>query len=274
MWTEMKYFKKNTKNDHIDAVLLLTVAITATSVLATTTSLSSFPITSSIAIPAASATPATTTGNATNTTTTTTTASQPELSPQPIYEERSPPGDITPINETHGIFTFSGNGMLTLPNTTETINTTHNGTAVASFTTTSAQGKETIRTEDGEIATVTLYEIVQFSNPALGVEGKGIVTAVFHTDSTGVLAPLNGTIAVGVDEISPTGESHITLWKWESGIPLSTGSTATAEDSPPMETPTATDVTADDNTAATAPVGEEEEQQTTTTIPAPTPLLE
>ena len=218
----MKYFKKNTKNDHIGAVLLLTVAITATAVLATTTSLSSFPITSSIAIPAASATPATTTGNATNTTTTTTTtASQPELSPQPIYEERSLPGAITLINETHGIFTFSGKGMLTLPNTTETINTTHNGTAVVSFTTTSGQGKETIRTEDGEIATVTIYEIVQFSNPALGVEGKGIVTAVFHTDSTGVLAPLNGTIAVGVDEISPTGESHITLWKWESGIPLS-----------------------------------------------------
>ena len=218
----MKYFKKNTKNDHIGAVLLLTVAITATAVLATTTSLSSFPITSSIAIPAASATPATTTGNATNTTTTTTTAaSQPELSPQPIYEERSSPGAITLINETHGIYTFSGNGMLTLPNTTETINTTHNGTAVVSFTTTSAQGKETIRTEDGEIATVTIYEIVQFSNPALGGERKGIVTAVFHTDSTGVLAPLNGTIAVGVDEISPTGESHVTLWKWESGIPLS-----------------------------------------------------
>ncbi len=208
------------------------------------------------------------------TATTTTTTSQPELSPQPIYEERSPLGAITLINETHGIFTFSGNGMLTLPNTTETINTTHNGTAVVSLTTTSAQGKETIRTEDGEIATVTVYEIVQFSTPALGGEGKGIVTAVFHTDSTGVLAPLNGTIAVGVDEISPTGESHVTLWKWESGIPLSTGSTATAEDSPPMETPTATDVTADDNTAATAPVGEEEEQQTTTTIPAPTPLLE
>ena len=219
----MKYFKKNTKNDHIGAVLLLTVAITATAVLATTTSLSSFPITSSIAIPAASATPATTTGNATNTTTTTTAASQPELSPQPIYEERSSPGAITLINETHGIFTFSGNGMLTLPNTTETINTTHNGTAVVSFTTTSSQGKETIRTEDGEIATVTIYEIVQFSNPALGGEGKGIVTAVFHTDSTGMLAPLNGTIAVGVDEISPIGESHVTLWKWESGIPLSHG---------------------------------------------------
>jgi hypothetical protein len=218
--SEMKKYFKNTENIYLAAVLVLTVAITTTAVLATTTtSLSSFPITSSIAIPAASATPATT-GNATNTTTTTT--SQPELSPQPIYEERSPPGTTTSINETHGILTYSGNGMLTLPNTTQTINTTHNGTAVLSFTTTSGQGKETIRTEDGETATATVFEIVQFNNPtALGGEGKAIVTAIFQTNSTGVLAPLNGMIAVGIDEISPTDESHITLWKWESGIPLS-----------------------------------------------------
>ena len=253
----MKKYFKNTKNSYLAAVLLLTVAITTTAMLATTTSLSSFPITSSIVIPAA-ATP-TTTDNATNTTsTTTTTASQPELSPQPIYEERSPLGAITPINETHGIFTYSGNGMLTLPNTTETINTTHNGTAVVSFTTTSAQAKQTIRTEDGETATITAYEIIQLNNPAaLGVEGKGIVTAVFQTNSTGVLAPLNGTIAVGVDNVSPTGESQITLWKWESGIPLPTSSTTDAEETPQMNTTmttmtNATTTTAPDTNATTA----------------------
>ena len=222
----MKYFKMDRKNNYLAAVLVLTVAITTTALLATS-SLSLFPITSNIAIPTASATPATT-GNATNTTSTTTTASQPELSPQPIYEERSPPGAITPINETHGIYTYSGNGMLTLPNTTQTINTTHNGTVVTSFTTLSGHGKETIRTEDGETATATVFEIVQLKNPAaLGGEGKGIVTAVFQTNSTGVLAPLNGTIAVGVDEFSLTQESHITFWKWESGIPLPTATTTT-----------------------------------------------
>jgi hypothetical protein len=111
--------------------------------------------------------------------------------------------------------------MLTLPNATQTINTTHNGTAVISFMTSSGYGKETVRTENGETATATMYEIVQLNNPAaLGGEGKGIVTAVFQTNSTAMLAPLNGTIAVGIDEISPTNESHITLWKWESGIPL------------------------------------------------------
>ncbi len=213
-----KYFKENIKNNYVTAVLVLTVAITTTAVLTTTmaTSLSPFPITSGIAIPAA-ATPATT-GNATNTTSTAT--SQPELSPQPIYEERSPPGNITPINETYGIFTFSGNGMLTLPNTTQTINTTHNGTAIISFATSSGYGKETIRTETGETVTATLYEIVQF-DPATSGGGKGIVTAVFQTNSTGMLAPLNGMIAAGIDEMTSSDESHITLWRWESGIPLS-----------------------------------------------------
>jgi hypothetical protein len=62
--------------------------------------------------------------------TTTSSSSGIKLSPEPIYQERSSPGNITPINQTHGVLTFTGNGMLTLPNTTQTINTTHNGTAI------------------------------------------------------------------------------------------------------------------------------------------------
>jgi hypothetical protein len=144
-----------------------------------------------------------------------------KLSPQPIYQESSPPGNITPINQTHGILTFTGSGMLTLPNTTQTINTTHNGTAIISFTTSSGYGRETIRTQAGETVTATVYEIVQFNNTAAaapeGGGGKGIVTAVFHTNSTGMLASLNGVIAAGIDDMSPSGESHVTLWRWESG---------------------------------------------------------
>jgi hypothetical protein len=170
------------------------------------------------ATPAAATTTPTPVGN------TTSSSSGIQLSPQPIYQERSPEGNMTPINQTHGIFTFSGNGTLTLPNTTQIINTTHNGTAIISFTTSSGYGNETIRTENGETATATLYEIVQF-NPAApapegsdGGEGKGIVTAVFQTNSTGMLAPLNGVIAAGIDDMRPNGDSHVTLWRWESGI--------------------------------------------------------
>jgi hypothetical protein len=159
--------------------------------------------------------------NMTTAAATTSSPSEIKLSPQPIYQESSPPGNITPINQTHGIFTFTGNGMLTLPNTTQTINTTHNGTAIISFTTSSGYGRETIRTQAGETVTATVYEIVQFNNTAAaapeGGGGKGIVTAVFQTNSTGMLASLNGVIAAGIDDMSPSGESHVTLWRWESG---------------------------------------------------------
>jgi hypothetical protein len=125
---------------------------------------------------------------------------------------------VTPINQTHGILTFTGSGMLTLPNTTQAINTTSNGTGIISFATSSGYAKETIQTENGETGTATSYEIVQFNKPAAAPEGggKGIVTSVFQTNSTGMLAPLNGLIAAGIDELSPSGESHVTLWRWEN----------------------------------------------------------
>lgn len=206
-----------------------------------------------------------------------------KLSPQPIYQESTPPGSVTPINQTHIAATHTGNGTLTLPNSNQTISTISNGTAIASLATPSAIAKTTIRAPNGETATITIYEIIQFSNPAeapLG-GGKGFKIFIFHTNSTGMLAPLDGVIAAGINDIQPNGESELTAWRWESGIPLlSTGTTATAttspaEDSPPMETPTATDATTDDTTAtATAPPVEGgEEEQATTTIP-PTPLLE
>jgi hypothetical protein len=210
---------------------------------------------------------ATTTTTASAAATTTTSSAAPssggiKLSPQPIYQESVPPGSVTPINQTHIAATHTGNGTLTIPNSNQTINVISNGSAIFSLATPSAIAKETIRAENGETATITIYEIVQFSNPAeapLG-GGKGFKIFIFHTNSTGMLAPLNGVIAAGINNIQPNGESELTAWRWESGIPLlSTGTTATAtttpaEDSPPMETPTATDATADDTTAtATSP---------------------
>jgi hypothetical protein len=128
---------------------------------------------------------------------------------------------MTPINQTHSSAAFSGNGTFTLPNTTETVNFTVNGSALISLMTQSAQAKETIMTEEGEAATATFYEIQQF-DPATG-EGKGITIAVIHTDSTGTLAPLDGMILAGTNEESPNGESSVTLWEWESGISSNAG---------------------------------------------------
>lgn len=165
---------------------------------------------------------AATTSNTTTTTslsTSTTTPSSPsgiELSPNPIQQERIRTTSQTPINQTHMSITYSGNGTLTLPNTTETINITTNGSGIVSLIEQSVYGKETIITEDGQTATSTFYEIVQL-DPATGA-GKGITMGVIHTDPTGTLAPLNGTILVGTDDIHPNGEEDITIWEWESGI--------------------------------------------------------
>jgi archaellin len=111
-----------------------------------------------------------------NTTTTTSASSGIELSSQPVYQDQLRVVSQNPINETHMSITFSGNGTLTLPNTTQAINTTSNGSALISFMTLSVQGMETIRTQDGETATATLYEIDR--QPATTGESKGIVIAV------------------------------------------------------------------------------------------------
>ena len=191
--TEMYHLNKNNNsNNHLTAATIFTLAIITMS---------------SIGAPAA-ATPASPSGI--------------KLSPQPIYQESVPPGNVTPINQTHIAATHTGNGTLTLPNSNQTIDVISNGTAIFSFATPSAIAKETIRAPNGETVTTTFYEIIQFSNPAeapLG-GGKGIKIIIFHTNSTGMLAPLDGVIATGINDLQPNGESELTAWRWESGIPL------------------------------------------------------
>ena len=148
---------------------------------------------------------------------TTTPSSGLELSAQPVWVEHAAITGVTPINQTHSSVTYSGNGTLTLPNTTQTINTTSSGSALVSIATESGQGKVTIRTQDGqETATVTFYEIDRHSDTTTG-EGKGIVIAVTNTNATsGMLAPLNCMILVGINEFqTSTGEGRFTLWEWK-----------------------------------------------------------
>ena len=118
--------------------------------------------------------------------------------------------------------------MLTLPNTTETINTTSNGSVIISSITQFAQGTETTRTEDGSETATATFSYIILLNPVTQ-EGKGIAVSVFHTDSTGRLAPLNGTILSGLVDIQPT-EDIVTLWEWESGIPLPPTATTASEE--------------------------------------------
>jgi hypothetical protein len=246
------------------AVALFTFAImaTAASNMATTTT-----------TPAAATTTAATPNN------TTTTPSGIELSPEPVYQEQIRDEGMIPINQTHIQLSFSGNGTLSLPNGTEPIRITSTGSGIASMIGTFA-GKEILTTEDGsENATATFYEIVRFG----GQEGRGIAIAVFHTNSTDMLAPLDGMIMIGVDELPQEGNSTVTLWEWQSGIPLPTSTTESMEEPPIMNTTTmittnaTTTTTVDDDINATGAVPEEEvveEQQQQATPTAPSPLFE
>ena len=247
------------------AVALFTFAImaTAASNMATTT-------------PAAATTTA---AAATPNNTTTTTPSGIELSPQPVYQRTPSTSGVTPINQTHIGSTFSANGTLTLPNTTETINVTSKGSSLTSLRTQSAIGTEIIMTEDGETVTATFYEILEFP-PGTG-GANGIAIAVLHTNSTGRLAPLNGTLVVGTDYLYPISEGFSTYWEWIPTPPPSSLPPTTMEESPPslMNTTTTTNatITADDsNATAAAPPEEEvvEEQQQQATPTAPSPLFE
>src|SRR5215204_5926762 len=187
----------------IDMLALIAAAAPLTAVEAQTAA----------AAPSTTRTTTTTIGN----NTTGTASSGIELSQQPVLQERTRAVSETPIDYAHMSLTYSGNGTLTLPiNNIATIaNFTSNGSALVSFLTQSAQGTETIRTQDGQTATITFYEIVEF-NPAT-MEGKGIMIAEVHTNPTGTLASLNGTLA-GIDDIQSNGVSNVTLWEWESRI--------------------------------------------------------
>jgi hypothetical protein len=192
---------------------------------------------------------ASTAGNAT--TTTSSPSSRIELLPQPVYQREPSTSGVTPINQTHIASTFSANGTLTLPNTTETINTTSNGSSITSLATQSAIGTETIMTQDGETVIATFYEILEFPPGAGGA--NGIAIAVLHTNSTDRLAPLNDTILVGTDYLYPISEGFSTYWEWVPTPPLLPSNTM--EESPPpspTNTTTTTDATTANDTNATA----------------------
>jgi hypothetical protein len=203
--TEMKHLKKKNSNRYVitESATIFTLAImTATA--------------SIMATPAA----------ATTTTTTEEQASMLELSPQPIYQEVSRDVGENLINDTHVETTFAASGNLTLPNATEPIRTTSRGSILISFVDATAIGEQVITTtegeEGGETAVAKFFGIARFNMEQEEGTGRGIVIAVVHTNSTGILAPLNGMILAGDVEFNAEGTSTTTLWEWQSGIPLPT----------------------------------------------------
>ena len=135
-----------------------------------------------------------------------------------IYQTQEKLVSQVPINQTHAEFVVSTNGTLTLPNGTETIRTTSTKSGIVSMMDGTFSGKEVLTTEDGtENATATIYEIIRFNMEA--GTGTGIAMALFHTNSTKLLAPLDGMILTGRGELYTDETGLHSLWKWQSGIP-------------------------------------------------------
>jgi len=218
-----------------------------------------------------------------------TTPSGLELESQPVWDEQAASTSVIPINETHRVATFIGNGTMTVPDTEETVNMTNNGTAfispVPGYTdTVSASGREYVFSkDDNDTSAITFHEIIRYDPQTF--EGNGLVIAVFDNNATGSLAPFNGMMVVGTHEEDPsTRTSTITLWQWESRIPIAqpppvnttTGMEESPAASPTMNTTTATTPTTgaiDANTTGAGNGEQQQQQQTTTTIP-PTALMQ
>jgi hypothetical protein len=142
-----------------------------------------------------------------------------EVSQDLVYQEDEKLVSQNPINQTHAELIVTGNGTLTLPNATETIITTATKTGIVSIIDGTFAGKAILTTEEdgSENATATIYEIVRF-NMESG-NGTGIAIALFHTNSTEVLAPLDGMILTGNGELHTDATGVYSLWKWKIGIP-------------------------------------------------------
>jgi hypothetical protein len=140
-----------------------------------------------------------------------------DFSPRPIVDEVVINTGETPINETHTIVTFVGNGTMTVPDTGKTFNQTNHGYAIISPLTgspgtLSSYGKETVLSDNGDTTSFTFYEIIQSdtTNP----QGKGIMIAVYDRNGTGLLVPFNGMIAMGTHKEPLNPEAFLTLWEW------------------------------------------------------------
>jgi hypothetical protein len=198
------------------------------------------------------------TGNNTAATTTMTPSLELEFASQPVWEETVRTTGIFPINETHSIATFEGNGTMTVPDTGQTINMTNNGTAFGNIVpqannTVVSYGRENVfSVDDGDTSAITFFEIIQYD--PVTFRGNGLVTAVFDNNATGSLAPFNGMLVAGIHEEDPTTQTVIIrLWKWESGIPIpaAPNTAITIGGASLMNTTTNTTTGADSATAAT-----------------------
>jgi hypothetical protein len=136
----------------------------------------------------------------------------------PFYSEHITVTGQNPINANQVQVSLLGSGNLTVPNSTETIQVNSTGSALVNFETTSVIAQEFLTAADrSENASATIYEITRHDVKTR--TEKGVVTVIFETNSTGQLAFLDGMIAVGQADVDAAGNTTITLWEFQTGVP-------------------------------------------------------
>ena len=131
--------------------------------------------------------------------------------------------NVNPINETYIEVSYSGNRILIPPNATGLINATEIGNFTINIQPNGLsinQGQADIMTErDGaaveeeENATIT-FVLLTRTNPDGSGSGTGVT--YFSTNSTGQLAFLDNTVAIGQVEYSPEeGINRFAEWEWK-----------------------------------------------------------
>jgi len=161
--------------------------------------------------------------SSTNTTTTNNNVSNAALGRLFSFGEGTE-ANVNPINETHIVVSYSGNGIIIPPNATGVINSTETGNVTINIQPNGLsinQGHAVIMTEggaaaEGENATIS-FVLLTRTNP----DGTGSGTSVtyFSTNSTGRLAFLDNLVAIGQVEYSPAeGINRFAEWEWKGGM--------------------------------------------------------
>src|SRR5690606_8863708 len=142
---------------------------------------------------------------------------------------------------------IAGNTTITLPNSTETITTNDTGNVTITFTESGMgilEAQIFMTTGDGlENATITVVEFISGEN----APGRGV--ASFSTASTGRLAPLDGIVAIVLDEDQPDGSGRVSFFEWNAGSMIGSNGVETPVNSSGI------DISGNQATAAIPPVG-------------------
>jgi hypothetical protein len=136
---------------------------------------------------------------------------KPDVSQGPFYSENVTREGASYLSGRFSIGILSGEGVLRLPNSTGLLNFTSTGNEVTDAATSAVVSNETLTAESGtESAKVSMFQIAHYRSDD-GIQRNAVI-AIFATNSTGALAPLDGMIGIGESELAEGGDVQISLY--------------------------------------------------------------